>query len=84
MSEITTILDFLGEENEEKIKTQLTNSIIYNLDESVRCDYFVCPDTLSQQLEECWEKVLKKHKKEITDAMEMKVLRMIDKIATEE
>jgi hypoxanthine phosphoribosyltransferase len=82
--DIANILEFLGEENEEKIKTALTNAIIENLEESLNERWFLCPDTISDQLTECYDKIYKKHKKEITSAIEQKVLNMIEKIAIDE
>lgn len=84
MSEITNILEFLGEENEEKIKTELTNQIIYNLQESINNEFYVTPDFLADQLAECYDKIFKKHKKEITNAMEQRILKMIANIANAE
>ncbi len=83
MNEITHSLEFLGEENEEKIKTALTNAIIEELEESVQ-NGWVSPDLLAELLEECYVKVFKKHKKEMTDAIELRVLKLIEDVAIKE
>lgn len=83
MNEITNILEFLGEENEEKIKTALTNAIIYELEQSVQ-DGWVSPDLLAELIEECYVKVFKKHKKEMTDAIELRVLKLIEEVTIKE
>ena len=82
--DIANIIEFLGEENVEKIKTALTNAIIENLEESLNERWFICPDTICEQLEECYDKIYKKHKKEITSAIEQRVLNMIEKITIDE
>jgi hypoxanthine phosphoribosyltransferase len=84
LTEMTTIIEFLGEENQDKIRNALTDAIIENLQESLDQKWFICPDTLTEQLEDCYTKLFKKHKKEITNAMEIKILNMIEKIAKEE
>jgi hypoxanthine phosphoribosyltransferase len=84
LTEMTTIIEFLGEENQDKIRNALTDAIIENLQESLDQKWFICPDTLTEQLGDCYTKLFKKHKKEITNAMEIKILNMIEKIAKEE
>jgi uncharacterized protein YjgD (DUF1641 family) len=84
LTEMTTIIEFLGEENQDKIRNALTDAIIENLQERLDQIWFICPDTLTEHLEDCYTKLFKKHKKEITNAMEIKILNMIEKIAKEE
>ncbi len=83
MKDIANILEFLGEENEEKIKTALTNAIIDELEQNI-ADGWVSPDLLAGLLEECYVKVFKKHKKEMTDAIELRVLKLIEEVAIKE
>lgn len=81
---LQTVLDFLGTDNETRIKQVLTDLVIDNLSESISKEWFVCPDTLNNAMEECFEKVFKKYKKEITKAMEQRFEKLIKDILAEE
>lgn len=79
--EFEDILDFLGEKNAQRIKDGLTNAILANLEDSVAQRWFVAPDALQEMLNESFAKVYKKHHKEMTAAMEAKMLDIIDEIS---
>lgn len=79
MNEVTTILEFLGEENQKKIKDRMTDAIIDNLEESINDEWFVCPSTIHDLMEELFMQIFKKHKKELNQAMEAKFREFINK-----
>ena len=78
------IIDFLVEENIEKIKTTMTDDLIDNLHESIDTEWIVMPDEVAlmwnEMLKKCVKAALKKYQDRITEAIESWIEYMIAEI----
>lgn len=74
MDNIKTILEFLGEENQQKIRDAMTEGIIENICDSIRDQWFMPPSIFEDVMKECFHEVFEKHKKEFVEAMDAKIV----------
>ena len=76
-STVKNVMDFLGEENLDKIRETMTDALIDNLTESIDKNWIVLPDTFQEMWNEVAEEVMKKYRKKLKDAMCEQVEQMI-------
>lgn len=84
LDDAATIADFLGSDNVERIRTEFTNLIINNIEDSVSEYYILCPSDVNDEIEKiilsAKKTVIKNRKDEITKAIEKKLNDYVDKI----
>lgn len=69
LENVKSILDFIGDENTERIKTAITNALIKNLEESIAEHWVAQPkdfvDLWGELFAECRDEVKEKYKETI-------------------
>lgn len=87
INNVKTILDFLGEENQQKIKDAMTDALIENLEESIRQEYVICPEEVYELwnnfLEKCMKNTLKKYKEDIQRVIDERVEEIVNNMKEE-
>ena len=78
LSTVKNVLEFLGEENVEKIRTAMTDALIDNLTESIDKNWIVLPSDFSELWNKIADEVGRKYRKKIKGAMEETVEKMIE------
>ena len=80
LSEVKSILDFLGEENVDKIRAVMTDAIIDNLQESIDQNWVVLPSTFCVFYEDVANEVCKKYKNQLKDEMCNAIEQMLNRL----
>lgn len=76
INNVSELAKFLGEENVDEIKKVITDELIDNIRESIRYEWLLCPEYISDEfkaiMKEESDKLLKTYKKEIKEALKSK------------
>lgn len=82
--ELNPIIEFIGEENAEKLRLQLTDMLLENIQESIEEYWLVYPEEwqkmLDSLLRNCGKEICKKYKDPIKESMEDAILKIIERI----
>ena len=80
LENVKSVLDFLGEENVDKIRQELTEAIIDNLNESIEQHWVVLPETFAVMWDGLAEEVFNKYKPKIKKAMGENIESMLKRL----
>ena len=80
LENVKTVLDFLGEENVDKIRQAMTDALIDNLNESIEQEWIVLPETFSVMWDGLAEEVFNKYKPKIKKAMGENIESMLKRL----